>query len=880
MPSVIQGYEYDIFISYRHKDNRSGWVTEFIKALKNEVDSTFKENISIYFDENPVGGLLETHQVDKSLATQLNSVVFVPIVSQTYCDPASFAWQNEFCAFNQTAHQQEIGRDIKLSSGNVASRILPVTIHDLEAADIQMLEEKLQGKYRGVDFMFKAPGVNRALLPDDQPEDNLYQLSYRDQVNKIANATKEVIYGILYPNKTAYGTAVFLDEDSQYLTKKPPEVTKTEPAPDEKSIAVLPFVSLAQDSSQDYFADGITENILILLASLRQLRVISRTSVMQYKKTTKTAPEIARELAVKYILEGSAQSHANKVRINVQLIDAVKDEPLWSKVFVESMDDIFTVQDKVAEVVAEQLHASISKSPVIASHQAPTKNLEAYDLFLKGRHAFNQWNVDGYKTASAYFEKAIRQDPELKEAYSYMASSYSARMSWNGDLSPAQAKPLIDQYLGEAFKRGATDNDYLTKAFVEFFIEKNFKASEDFLKKALEINPNNATVLFTYNYVLCMAGRLEEAHTVIEQAKRIEPHSVAYFNYQGIYHYLSGKYDEAVQVFQEGMKLFPRVVRFYDHLGRVYLTNKCYEQSRDILLEGLRSTSLRQPSMLGYLAAAYSHLNAAGKSAEILQELEGRSQQNEKGVNYYLALAYSAVGDTGNAVKSLTKAKQSNDIDLIWMDIDPLLATIRNAPQRTTLERCDFAGAEAFILDKLRKELPENLHYHNIDHTLDVLESALRIAAHQQLSISMVPLLRVAALFHDSGFTRTYKNHEQSGCEIASESLPGFGFNNDQLNIICGMIMATKIPQSPQNEIERILCDADLDYLGRDDFYAIGNQLFEEMKGRGYLETDREWNLTQKVFLENHRYHTDYAKENREEKKQQHLDEVLEKLKR
>ncbi len=542
--------------------------TKLRSALNDELDATFKETISIYFDESPHEGLLETHSVDKSLQIKLKSLVFIPIVSQTYCDPKSFAWQNEFCAFNRMAIKEPIGRDIKLGSGNVTSRILPLTIHNLEGSDLAMIEGELQTKYRGIDFMFKSPGVNRALLPNDKAEDNTYQITYRDQLNKLANAIKEVIYGITYPDKSSYAAKAFSDPDSQYLSQAlKKEIDEQKPLPNDKSIAVLPFVSLAQDSSQDYFADGITENILMLLANLKELRVISRTSVMQYKKTTKTAPEIARELSVKFILEGSAQSHANKVRINVQLINAAKDEPLWSKVFVESMDDIFMVQDKVAEVVAKQLESSIGDKAATITKHPPTKNLEAYDLFLKGRHAFNQWNLEGYRTASDYFKKALDRDPEFKEAYSYMASSFSARMSWNGDLSPAEAGPLINQYLDEAFKRGASDNDYLTKGFVEFFIEKNFEATEEFLKKALDQNPNNATVLYTHSYLLCMMGRLEEAHSIIAKARQLEPHSVAYFNYETLYLYLTGKYDQAVELLKEAIKLFPQVIRFCDYLG-------------------------------------------------------------------------------------------------------------------------------------------------------------------------------------------------------------------------------------------------------------------------------------------------------------------------
>src|SRR4026208_1750903 len=132
MPSLVPGYEYDIFISYRHKDNKTGWVTEFVEHLKEELEATFKEDVSIYFDSNAHDGLLENHNVDKSLEGKIRSVIFIPILSQTYCDIKSFAWQHEFLAFNRFASNDQFGRDIKLKNGNVASRILPVRIHDLD----------------------------------------------------------------------------------------------------------------------------------------------------------------------------------------------------------------------------------------------------------------------------------------------------------------------------------------------------------------------------------------------------------------------------------------------------------------------------------------------------------------------------------------------------------------------------------------------------------------------------------------------------------------------------------------------------------------------------------------------------------------------------
>ncbi len=894
MPSIVPGYEYDVFISYRHKDNRSvsgvsghgqssqsnnGWVTDFVNDLTKELESTFKEDISIYFDSNPIDGLLETHNVDKSLEGKLKALVFIPVLSQIYCDPRSFAWQHEFCAFNKISLTEGIGRDIKLRNGNVASRVLPITIHNLDPEDQELIRTELQSKLRPIDFIFRSPGVNRPLRPDDKRQDNANNLFYRDQINKVANAIKEIITAIKYPGRTS--DAYFDGSAEEHTEKSISEVeNKSEQSTLEKSLAVLPFVSLSQDPSQEYFADGITENILIQLSGLPQLRVISRTSVMRYKKTTKSAPEIAVELGVKFILEGSAQAHGNKVRITVQLIDAIKDQPVWSKVFVESMDDIFAIQSSVAEVVAKELKSSINPQENEKLKEVPTKNLEAYDLFLKGRHAFNQWSVDGYRTASDYFKRAIEKDPEFKLAYSYLASSYSARMSWNGDLSPDEALRNIEVYLNEAWQRGPSDNDFLTKAFVEFFISKDFASSEKLLLQAIELNPNNATVLYTYSYLLDMMGRFDEALQLVDRAKMIDPLTVAYFNYQTICLYLLNRYEDVLSTLNEALQLYPTVVRLYDFLGRIYLTMGRYEDAIEAIFSGLRSSKIRPPSMVAYLASAYAGLGNEVKAKELLQELIKRSEANEKGVNVYVVHIFTALSDMAEAKKWLAKAKKTNDIDLIWWEVDPLLLKLRTYVEHEAENSvsADFIEAEKQIIQLLEQRMPQ-LQYHNINHIYDVLNAAMVIAKHEQLPEDEMKLLRLAALYHDAGFIHSPKNHEEKGAEMAREMLPEFGLSTDQINMIGNMILATRIPQSPGTPLEKILCDADLDYLGREDFYEIGGRLLEELKDQGVVETEREWNLVQKTFLESHRFHTAYSKANRENVKKERLQEIGAKLK-
>jgi len=213
MPSIIPGYEYDIFISYRQNDNKQdGWVTEFVNTLKNELEATIKDKLSVYFDENPHDGLHEHHEVDDSLAKKLKCLIFIPIISKTYCDPNSFAWTNEFLKFNQLASNDEYGLKVTLPNGNTASRVLPIRIHDIDDADKQLVENEI-GILRSIDFVYQSSGVNRPLSPSDERELNVHKTIYRDQINKVANAIQEITTGI----KTAEAT----EESDAEETEKP-----------------------------------------------------------------------------------------------------------------------------------------------------------------------------------------------------------------------------------------------------------------------------------------------------------------------------------------------------------------------------------------------------------------------------------------------------------------------------------------------------------------------------------------------------------------------------------------------------------------------------------------------------------------------------------
>ena len=356
MASLFAGYEYDIFISYRQKDNEyDGWVTEFVDNLKRELRATFKEDISIYFDINPQDGLLETHIVDESLAKKLKCLIFIPIISQTYCDLKSFAWQHEFVAFNKQAKEDQFGRDIRLDSGNVASRILPIKINDLDPEDKTLIENELGGVLRCIEFIYKAAGVNRPLRAnEDHPQDNLNKTYYRDQINKVANAVKEIITAIKKHNQK---DREVLKEAVNTISEKPKNLktkiiiasviiltlfllgyflipTLSKPKEQlEKSIAVLPFRNDSPNDSTTYFLNGVMEEILNNLQKISDFsRVLSRNSVEQFRNnTTKSTPEIAKKLGVNYIVEGSGQKYGNKFVLRVQLIAAGNEKHLWGK---------------------------------------------------------------------------------------------------------------------------------------------------------------------------------------------------------------------------------------------------------------------------------------------------------------------------------------------------------------------------------------------------------------------------------------------------------------------------------------------------------------------------------------------------------------------
>jgi TolB-like protein/tetratricopeptide (TPR) repeat protein len=474
MASVIKGYEYDVFISYRQNDNKNdGWVTEFVANLNKELESTIKTKITIYIDENPQDGLLETHNVDKSLSTKLRSVIFIPVLSQTFCDPGCYAWQHEFLEFNRLIKEDQIERDVKLRNGNVAGRILPVKIHDLDTDDLELLQDELGGQLRSIDFVYKEPGVNRPLRPDDNEDKNLNKTRYRNQVNKVANSIKEILYSIQNPEKKN------LSASDEFLTMV---------GPISKSIAVLPFVNMSNEPEQEYFSDGISEEIINTLVQIEGLKVAGRTSAFSFKNKNEDLRSIGEKLNVRTILEGSVRKSGNRIRVNVQLIEAFTGFHMWSQKFDRELNDVFILQDEIANAILEKFQVTFGEKPAKPKVIQHTQNVDAFELYLKGRSLTYRRGLHVFDALQC-FEEALEIDPDYALALSGLADSYSL-LSLHSYMSPEEAWPKAMKAAQHAVQIAPELAEvHASLATILILFERDWNGAESEYLTASKLNP-------------------------------------------------------------------------------------------------------------------------------------------------------------------------------------------------------------------------------------------------------------------------------------------------------------------------------------------------------------------------------------------------------
>jgi TolB-like protein/Tfp pilus assembly protein PilF len=674
MASIAPGYEYDIFISYRQKDNRGDhWVSEFVKALKAELDTTIKDDISIYFDENPADGLLENHDVDKSLEGKLKCLIFIPILSQTYCDPKSFAWNDEFCAFNRLAKVDSFGRDIKLSNGNVASRILAIKIHDLDATDKQTIENEIGGVLRAIEFIYKEPGVNRPLKPSDNKNDSQHKTDYRNQVNKVANAIKDLLIAM----RANEGAKALVSKDSipvmPLKSRKWLAIAATvlivasligfvlwnfggmggrmAEIPD-RSIAVLPFDNMNNDPEQDYFSNGITEDILNHLVKISDLKVKSRTSTLQYKGTTKTAPVIGGELGVSNIVEGSVRRVGDKVRVVVQLIDTETDLHLWSETYDRDLKDVLALQSEIAIEIAQALKARLTDSEKENIQQQVSRNVTAYDYFLKAREIMNQTGLtkSDFDNALALINQSIRLDPDFAKGIAFKGTIMIESIYYLG----LNDKMIVDsvRYLAtKAIEVDASEpSGYLLRAVLERFVGNDDTARLDY-EKAYELSPNDAEVAFGYGSQLIDDSEERGADLIlksIESQYRIQ--DARYYSSMSDFYYFSDDYESTEKLLQEAKKLDPGNSAVSVALGRMYLMRKDYDKA----IQEMKRTSADVSWVADNLGHAYYQKGDYAEAAKYwskYKEIEAGFVDKTQTVpfRHRLGMAYAKMGQQKKA---------------------------------------------------------------------------------------------------------------------------------------------------------------------------------------------------------------------------------------
>ncbi len=613
MASLIHDFEYDIFISYRQKDNKhDGWVTEFVNQLKGELEATFKEDISIYFDVNPSDGLLESHSVDKSLEGKLRCLIFIPIISRTYCDPKSYAWQYEFCAFNKISKEDRYGRDIRLSSGNVASRILPVKIHDLDPEDKSLIENELGGVLRGIDFIYKEAGVDRPLTAKDNEEKNLNKTSYRNQMNKVALAIKEILSAIkhkeLKPETTPAEFSVSTSTPRRNNRIKILTVLSlilslivlgilfipklNNPKEHlEKSIAVLPFTNLSNDPEQEYFSDGMVDAILDNLYKIGDLKVISRTSTIKYKGTQLSSKEIGHELDVSALLEGSVQKIGNKVRITTQLIDTRTDTHLWSEKYDRDLSDIFSIYSDVAQSVAREMKVKlIPKEIILIKPVTLTNNQISYDYYLKGI-AF-QSKLES-PASIEMFSKAIQEDPGFAAAYARRSRSHSF-IYWTKRIAGWNNHNTLA--LNDLLKASELNPDLpevkIAHLYYYYQVKRDYENALKTINDLKLETPNFADLYSLSGFIMRRIGQYEKSINEQKTGMQLDPFNISRIIELADTYTLVDQYDNSIACNRQGLTFFPETKSFK---SRIYAAYLCKTSDPQIALKesGLNESDVR-----------------------------------------------------------------------------------------------------------------------------------------------------------------------------------------------------------------------------------------------------------------------------------------------
>ncbi|PYI84637.1 MAG: hypothetical protein DMF09_07445 [Verrucomicrobia bacterium] len=449
-----------------------------------------------------------------------------------------------------------------------------------------------------------------------------------------------------------------------------------------KSIAVLPFENLSHDPDNAYFADGIQEEILTRLSKIADLKVISRTSTQRYKGTPTNLLEIAKQLGVAHILEGTVQKAADQVRVNVQLINAQTDSHLWAEKFDRNLADIFAVESEIATKIADTLQTKLSGSEQKAIAARPTKNSEAHQLYLKGRYFLKKRTEEGLKKSIEFFNQAIDKDSGYALAYSGLADSnmYLLKLAFLRGLSrkesyerakAAATKALeLDDNLAEA---------HTSLALVKMEYEWEWASSEGEFKRAIQLNPGFAEAHHQYSHYLTAMGRSSESLAESLRALELDPLSLV-LNGHLAWHYLYARqYDQAIQQCQKTAELDRNYPETADFRGLAYEQKGMY---REAIAELQMAVNLsgNSPHIKAELGHAYAIAGETTPALDILDELKRGSTETHIS-SYDIAVIYIGLGRKDQALEALENAYQERSEWLRYVKVDPRLDPLRGDPR-------------------------------------------------------------------------------------------------------------------------------------------------------------------------------------------------------
>jgi TolB-like protein/AraC-like DNA-binding protein len=447
----------------------------------------------------------------------------------------------------------------------------------------------------------------------------------------------------------------------------------------DKSIAILPFRNLSEDQHNEYFSEGVIEAICTDLSQISEIRVVSRTSVEQYRSGGKSSREIARELGVAALLEGSIQRNENKVRIEVRLVDGATERQVWAKTYERELEDVFAIQTEIAQHVARELNAKLSVEEKSKLSKTDTDNPKAYDLYLKAVYEYRTYTNEGVHNAIELLEQAIALDSNYAKAYAFLASSYIGLAAiWSAELSALEAlkkgKPFIDKAL---LLDPDLDEAHMLMGFYRLYHDWDFEAAETEYKSA--IGSDHPDALAMYIDFLNFMSRHKEALAFAERLNVIDPY---YPNSRMIYAYVyNGRYDEALEFSESRLKLFNNYNTFDAH-GFLMLIMKHYKEAIQYFNKAIALESIRYPRMLGWMGAAYGKSGDSDSARAIIAELKGRLQKGEKGsISFFIAVIYASLNEKHSALFWLKAAYDAHDMEMPWLMTEPQFYDLHGEPE-------------------------------------------------------------------------------------------------------------------------------------------------------------------------------------------------------